>query len=331
MRIDDPVPTLLRSRKTEDRLKGLRLLAEKPCAGDVTLLLPLLYDPSQIAASRAVRLLADRSYHAAVPKLLERYRWYHDEPVARDPGCTVRSEIVQALGVLAGRQAVDVLRLAVRTVQIETVAGGLEDTATGLRANAALALANVVGVEAATDLAILLFDMKPNVAVPPREAPYAKVAARAAAARALGQVGGPPAEALLAAKLAHPAGEVPEVLVECMDALVAVGSARALELIAPLLRHKEPYVVAGAATALAASRAPEVAELLHDAVEFAVHDARESIILALAALRSDAALVHLVALLQHPDGTVRAAAAEALDSFSASAVAEARERAEEPS
>ena len=225
------MPTLLHA---QDRGPAERPAASgrKPCAGDVTLLLPLCTilprspPPGSTATVRTTRRA----------KLLERYRWYH-EPVARVPGCTVRSEIVQALGVLAGRQAVDVLRLAVRTVQIETVAGGLEDTATGLRANAALALANVVGVEAATDLAILLFDMKPNVAVPPSEAPYAKVAARAAAARALGQVGGPPAEALLAAKLAHPAGEVPEVLVECMDALVAVGSARA-GAHRPLLRHK---------------------------------------------------------------------------------------------
>lgn len=330
MRRNDPVRTLLRSRNTEERLKGLRLIAEKPTPGDIALLRPLVYDSSQIVVSRAVRLLAEQSCYEAVPDLMERYIWYHEQPVERDPGCMVRSEIVQALGVLAGRRAADVIRLAVGTVQIEPVAGGLEDTATGLRANAALALANVIGLDALTDLAILLFDMKPNVAVPPSEAPYAKVAPRVAAARALGQVGGPGAEALLAVKLAHPGSEVPEVLVECMDALVAVESKRAIELISPLLRHKEPYVVAGAATALAGTGAPEVAELLHDAVEFAVRDARESIVLAFGALRNEAALNHLITLVQHPDPTLRSAAAQALESFPPSAVTEATERVKGP-
>ena len=56
--------------------------------------------------------------------------------------------------------------------------------------------------------------MKPNVAVPPGEAPYAKVAASGGSRPG---PGGRTARALLAAKLAHPAGEVPEVLVECMN------------------------------------------------------------------------------------------------------------------
>lgn len=168
MRTHRQVNSLLRSRKTEDRLRGLRLIAEEPAYGDEELLIPLLSDSSQIVASRAARLLADRAFYAAVPKLAERYLWYHEQPLERDPGCMVRSEIVQALGTLAGRTAADVIRLAVRTVQIETVAGGLEDTATGLRANGALALANTLGPDALTDLAILLFDMKPKVAVPPQ-------------------------------------------------------------------------------------------------------------------------------------------------------------------
>lgn len=326
MSMDSEVLSLLRSRNTEDRLRGLRLMTEDPSLADVPILMRLLHDRSQIVAARAVRLIADRSVYEAVPDLMKRYLWFHDKPLDRDPGCTVRCEIVLALGKLAGRSAIDVIRLAMRTVQIETVAGGLEDTATGLRANAAIALANVGDQDALTDLAILLFDMKPNVAVPPSEAPYAKVATRAAAARALGQLGYPAAEALLVAKLCHPGGEVPEVLVECMDSLVALESPRDVEFIAPLLKEREPYVVAGAATALAATGKPEVAELLHEAVSTAVRDARESIVLALATLRNNEALEHLISLLQHPDPTLRSAAAQGLESFPDSAVTEAMER-----
>lgn len=316
---------LLKSRSTEDRLKGVRLMAQDPSLTDVPMLIKLVHDRSQIVAARAVRLLADRSCYEAVSELIERYLWLHEKPTDRDPGCTVRSEIVLALGTLAGRRGIDILRLALKTVQVEVVSGGLEDTATGLRANAAVALANAGDQSALTDLAILLFDMKPNHEVAPSEKPYAKVATRVAAARALGQLGYPAAEALLAAKLCNPDGEVPEVLVECMDALVAVESERCIEWIGPLLEHKEPYIVAGAATALAATGQPEVAELLYHAVSLAVRDAREAIVLSLAALRNDKALRYLIAFLRDPDPGVRAAAEQALESFPETAVAEAKE------
>lgn len=291
------------------------MMTADPSLIELAALVRLVEDPSQIVAARAVRLLSDRDCYQAVPNLLERYLWLHEKPLDRDPGCTVRAEIVRALGNFADRRGVEVLRLALTTVQIEVVSGGLEDTATGLRANAALALANMADPKVVSDLAVLLFDFKPNTSVPPSEAPYAKVSTRVAAARALGQLGDPAAEPLLAVKLAHPQGEVPEVLVECMDALVALGSARSIEFISPLLEHKEPYVVAGAATALAATGRGEVVDLLYHALPLAVRDARQAIVLAFATLRNDAALRHLVTFLRDPDPGIRAAAEQALESF----------------
>lgn len=311
----DELQRLLQSRRTEDRLKAIRLMGAEPTLLDVPALLRLTADRSQLVAARAVRLLADQGVQQAVPELIARYVWLQENGPERDPGCTVRCEIVRALGLLAPRSANDVLRVALRTVQIEAVSGGPEDTATGLRANAALALANTGDPRVVTDLAIMLFDFRPNTSVPPSEAPYAKAATRAAAAKALGRLGDPAAEPLLAVKLAHPHGEVPEVLVECMDALVALGSERAVDLIAPLLEHKEPYVVAGAATALAATGRAEVVDILQRAVSLAVRDARPALVLAFAALRSNAALQALVAFLADPDARVRAAAEQALESF----------------
>lgn len=243
------------------------------------------------------------------------YRRLHEGGSVADPGCWGRLAILECLGTLHGKgragaaEAEVVARLAIKTVQIEVLTFGPQDSGKSLRASAALLLSNLRPKDALMDLGLLLFDDAPNEA---RETARHKAPCRQAAAKAIGQLGDPAGAALLAVRLQQAAGEEPEVLSEAMDGLVALGEPRTMELLAPWLSSRDPYLVATAATGIAAVGRAAAVPLLLAALEGALREAKEPLLYALGAVRADEAREALLRLSRDEDPLVARLAKELL-------------------
>lgn len=262
-------------------------------------LIAALEDPSSVVVEAAAKRIEQPR---GTGPLLRAYLRLDAAAPAGDSGCWGRIAILEALGRMGAPEGEEAARRGVKTVQVERVSGGLVDTATGLRLASAGVLANLSAPGALIDLAILLFDMAPNT---PGEDPFVKMAVRVAAARAMGALGDPGGSALLATKLAFPAGEMSEVLAECMDALAALQEPRAVELLSPWLTHADPYLAAVAATNVARCGKVAALPVLLEALPRVAAEARESLVLAIGSIRADEAREALRRLVEHDDPVIR--------------------------
>lgn len=289
--------------KIDQRLKAIRTTQSHDE------LIAALADPSvlicEAAAKRVEQPRAAGALHRAYLRL-------HSAGAEGDPGCWARIAIVEALARLGAPEGEEAARLAIRTVQVERVSNGLVDTATGLRVAAASLLANLRAPGALIDLAVLLFDREPNAPCSEAEAPYAKLATRTAAARAIGVLGDLGGGAVLAVKLAFPGEELAEVLAECMDGLVALEEPRAVDLLSPWLTRQDPYLAAVAATGIAKVGRERAVPILLEALPRAPQPAREPLVLAIGSIRSEAARSAIRQLADDPDPAVRQAARDLL-------------------
>jgi HEAT repeat protein len=300
----DSIRALLKSRDTRQRVRAVEQL-DPADPEHVPLLLATLRDASHYVAAQAAKRLVEAPPEDAAAAILERFADLMRTGTAADPGCAIREQLALALGRLRYHPALEALRAAMKTVQIEPVAGVPTDTAVAMRGNCALALSQLWSQDAARDIGILLFDMGNRL-------PDDTAAARRAAARALGLLGDPAALVPLAIRLAHPKGEVPEVLADCMEAVAALEDPRALELLEPYLRGGDRYLAAQAALALARIRHPRAPELLRDLCHRLDGDALRAVVLALGAMRTDEAVAAVHALARSDRDAIRAATAEAL-------------------
>lgn len=287
------------ARSAAARLKVLRTNADPDAIRES------LHDPSPLLVEEAAKRA--RTPNMAGP-LLEAYCRLHAGAPQSDPGCWARMAIMEALSRLDAPEGEDTARLAVRTVQVEAVSGGMTDTATGLRVAGAGLLANLRVPGALLDLAWLLHDTEPNAACSHWERPFAKLATRVAAARAIGALGEPAGAAVLTVKLAFPGDELPDVLAECMDALVALEERRTVELLTPWLDSPDAYLTATAATDIAAAGGAAAVPILLGAVDRVCREAQAPLVFALGSIRADAAKEALERLAEHPDVNVREAA-----------------------
>ena len=209
-----------------------------------------------------------------------------EDGIGRDPGCQIRANLAFALGRLQYHPASDVLRAGIRTVQIEPVGGVPFDTAAHLRANCALALAQLRDVDCVRDIALLLFDRSGYALRGVGPDPTLKMEPRKAAARALALTGSVQARLPLTLKLVHPENEAPEVLQECMQALVDLEDPHALEVLEPYLSTTDARLAAYAALMIARTQAPEAAALLGEAMQRLSGDPLRATVLALTTLRT---------------------------------------------
>jgi HEAT repeat protein len=159
-------------------------------------------------------------------------------------------------------------------------------------------------------------------------------AARAAAARALGDTGRPDTAALLRYKVRVGDPE-PEVVATCLESILALAPRSSLPFFAALLKGRDERGEA-AALALGASRLTAALPLLLAYCEEETTDARARTgYLALALLRDDAANDYLLGVVRDGDSPDAVAAARALATFRDEprlaarlrAAAEGRERA----
>ena len=312
--VAEEIRRMLRSRKTQERIGAVSRAAALETAPRQALLLEALADKSSYVAALAAEALGEGADDTAAQAMTERFGFLSEDGVGRDPGCQIRAPLAFALGRLQYYPASDVLRAGIRTVQVEPVGGVPFDTAAHLRGNCALALAQLRDVDSVRDIALLLFDRSGYALRGAGPDPTLKMEPRKAAARALALTGSVAARLPLTLKLVHPENEAPEVLQECMQALVDLEDPHALQVLEPYLRHMDARLAAYAALMIARTQAPEAAALLAAAVPRLSGDPLRATVLALATLRTAEAHALLHDLARSEREQVRLAAIDALPS-----------------
>ena len=312
---DDLTP-LLNSRKTEDRLRAVARLASRGDVESQKLLLAALKDKVNYVATAAAEALGQGASDETASEMLDCFQWLMEDGPKRDVGCHIRSHLAFAFGRLEYRPAGDPLLVGIKTVQIEAVGGVAFDVAAHLRANCALALAQIGVWDSVRDIALLLFD---NITIGPFPRPHAdpmtKIEPRKAAAQALARLGNSAGLLPLAIKLKYfhkPDDEVPEVLQECMQAVVDLEDERAMELLTPYLQNSDETLAAYAALMIAQTRDPDAAALLKATALTTRGNALRSILLSLSTLRTEAATTAIHALAASGRDDIRLATIEIL-------------------
>ena len=305
----------LRSRQTQDRIGAVKQASGLGQPERQAILLEALADKSPYVGALAAEALGESADDAAALAMTERFAYLSEDGPARDPGCHIRSNLAFALGRLQYYGASDVLRVGIRAEQVEAVGGVPFDTAAHLRANCALALAQIRDLDSIRDIALLLFDRTGLPRGLPD--PKAKMETRKAAARALSLTGSVQSRLPLTLRLVHPENEEPEVLQECMQALVELEDPHALEVLEPYLSHRDMRLAAYAALMIAQTQAPEAAALLAGAIERLSGDPLRATVLALMTLHTPEAQELLYDLTRSNREAVRLAAVEALPRSSA--------------
>ncbi|MCL2372758.1 MAG: hypothetical protein FWC78_05080 [Defluviitaleaceae bacterium] len=265
-----------------------------------------------LAAEKAVKTMAGLGYNSTTPALVGLYEWLDADPRKRDNGCDVRISIAEAFVENPSPLAVGIMRKAVCTVHVVRVGLGPEDVAIPLRAAAVLALA-AVDPDCLYQLAMLLFDKAPDV--PTSDPAYAKAAVRKAAAKALSVLGDPGGLPLLAVKLNFPAGEVPDVLAECLEAFIFMRPAYLMEVVQPYLEGDDDFLCAITALSLAETFGPKMLPLLQSTLDRVQSEAKEAITVAISATRCDAARQLLLELLESNNPFLRRGAVKGLKTY----------------
>jgi HEAT repeat protein len=288
---------LVARRKLEDVFAALAEARKDPSsAASLAELRQALGGKSPHAAAKAAKIAGESEVLAVVPEMLAAFDRFFEEP---DPGCGAKAALADALYRIGHDDPAPFLR-GIHHVQMEPVFGGRVDTAVDLRGACALGLARLSHREALLHLADLLADREPP--------------ARIAAARAIAYRGGEDGAPLLRLK-ALLGDEEPAVVSECLGALLRI-SPPSVGFVASFLRAKGPDVAEAAALALGESRLLAAFEALRDWSRDVAGTPRErTAFLALATLRREEALDHLLGVVR--EGGVRSAerAVEALSLY----------------
>jgi hypothetical protein len=204
------------------------------------------------------------------------------DPSKLDKGCAATTEIVGALYELDYGEP-DVYLRGIHHVQMEPSFGPPVDAAAKLRGVSALGLARTRHPAALDEIVSLLVDEWPE--------------ARIGAVRAMAVNGGAAGALLLKLKILAGESE-PQVLAECFSGLLAAAPERSLQLVAGFVDSEDSAVAEAALLALGSSRLPEALDWLKGKWERTASSPRRKIVLlAIAMVRSDAAIEFLLELL----------------------------------
>ncbi len=306
----DKVERFMHSKKSEDRVRAVSMAEALPEEARLPILVKLLYDKSSYVAALAAKSLGDCADPETLAAMRARFEEVSDEGVRNDPGCHIRANLAFAFGRLEYLPALNSLRRGIRTVQIEAVGGVPFDTGAHLRANCALALAQLSDRESLRDMALLLFDM--TSPMKGRDAALAKLEMRKAAAQAIAILGDRSGAVPLTIKLSYPENEMPEVLQECMQALVALEDERVNDILEPYLSSPDAGLSGYAALMLASTASEAALTLLKNAVQTSYGEQLKYLIIAISTHRSDEARDYLISELKSERESVRALVREAL-------------------
>lgn len=233
--------------------------------------------------------------------LLATYERSFEEPWKRDPGCLVKTAVMEALDFAEHEDAEPFLR-GITYRQLEKDPGGPPvDTAGALRARCGFALVRLHHQDTLTHLTDLLVD--------------GSSIAREAAAQALAYHGDPYGAALLRLKLHYPESDS-DVIIECLKAYLDLDPEQALPRAAQMLDTGREDLRQGTALALGESRRPAALPLLEHYVASSTseRDARVGL-MSIGTLRLDEGQAFLLHMLRTSDGDRALAALEALSVF----------------
>jgi HEAT repeat protein len=287
-------------RKLDDVFANLNKVREAPrSAESLSALQAALASPSSFAAAKAAHLAAELELGALGPDLVAAFdRFLAGD--ADDPGCTAKAATAEALYRLGHEGSAGVFLRGIRHVQMEPVFGGRVDTAVDLRGACAFGLVRIGYRDALVELADLLADP---------EAPV-----RISAARALAYRGGADGVPLL--RLRVLTGDQPEVMGECLQALLRLSGRGALPFASRFLDSPKQEVAEAAALALGASRLEEAFADLREWVDRTLNATlRRAGLLAIASLRRDAGFEYLFGLVEQGPAGPAAQAIEALGMY----------------
>jgi len=280
-----------------DRLADLRKQPASPagCAE----LIKNLAGKHNLPAAKAARIAGEWGAAELAPQLVGAFDRFLVKPETTDKRCEAKIEILKALCRFA-YSSPGVFRRGIRHVQMEGAWGPPVDTAAPVRALSAMGLAQTHDPDALEEIVPLLLDKE--------------VDARIGAVRAIA-VSNRPGDTLLL-RLKALSGDQPEVLGECFAALLRCTPDRSIEFVARFLDHTEEAIAEAAALALGDSRVEGAFDALRAALERTrPRSVRRTLLLAIALLRRENALDHLLALVRNADEETSEDAAAALATY----------------
>jgi hypothetical protein len=281
MKKPDPVEQAL------DRLSSLRS-GGKLSAPAMQELKMFLKNKSNQVVAKAAKVAGELHAMGLVDDLVLAFHRFMANPQKLDKGCAATTEIAAALYQMDYLEP-EIYLLGVHHVQMEGSFGPPVDAAAKLRAVSALGLARTRHPQALEEIVQLLVDPWPQ--------------ARIGAIRALASNGGHAGALLLRLKVLTGEDEL-DVLAECFSGLLASTAESSLPLVAAYIESEDQAFAEAALLAIGASRLPQALTLLQTRWEkSAFSPLRRALLLAIAMVRSEAAIEFLISLL--PDSNAQ--------------------------
>jgi HEAT repeat protein len=237
-------------RRFEEQLAALEELREQSPEESIGPLRKALGNHNNYIVAKAADLVREFGLIELVPELTAAFDHFFTNPVKTDPQCWAKNGLSRALAALEFQDAAVFLRGA-RHVQLEPVWGGQSDTAGTLRATCTLALVQCRDLSEPQLLTFLIERFKDK-----------DKSVRIEAIRAVEQVGSSPAALLLRLR-AVLAGDEPEVLGACYNAILHIDGTAAIPWISYFLAAGDA-AAAEAALAIASDRSPQAFDALRE-------------------------------------------------------------------
>jgi hypothetical protein len=278
---------MAKSKKVDESIALLNSVRSAPqSAESIAILRQLLAGKPASAVASAARLIGDEDLRDLVPDLVAAFPRFLEEAIASDPGCFAKFRIAEALYRLE-IPSEGVFLAGIRHVQVEPGWDGGDDTACGLRNVSALGLVKSGYGDMMLELADLLADPEPTV--------------RSGAVRAIAYSGRVEAVPLLRYKLRIGDGEI-DVMADCFAGLLEIDPKNSLGLVASFLENPSLTQLAIAEMAALAIGEAKLAGSLPILEKFwhrtVFAELKKSALLAIAMLRSEAAIMFLQNILR---------------------------------
>jgi hypothetical protein len=273
MKKPDPVEQAL------DRLGSLR--SESPAAVTQELK-AFLKNRSNLVVAKAAKIAGELHATDLIDDLLLALHRFMVNPQKLDKGCAATTEIVATLYEMDHVEP-EIYLLGIHHVQMEGSFGPPVDAAAKLRAFSALGLARTRHPQALEEIVPLLVDPWPQ--------------ARIGAVRALAANGGQAGALLLKLKILTGEDEL-DVLAECFSGLLSCAPESSLPLVATYTDSEDQAIAEVALVAIGSSRLPQALAFLQGRWETSTFASpRKALLLAIAMVRSEAAIEFLLSLL----------------------------------
>lgn len=276
---------MARSRQLETVLAQIKVIRRSDALSeeDIAVLRKALNGKQPVAIAPTAKLIVQHQLTQLIPDLKAAFERLLINSANRDPGCKAKWAIANTLYQLEKPDS-ELFLSGIRHRQPEPVWGKTVDTAPPLRSLCALGLVQANYPKVLVELADLLADKEHD--------------ARAGAARAIGYSQNPAGIPLLRFKV-HIGDLEPQVLSECFIALLQLSVDQAPMVIHALETGDEP-IQELAALALGEAKVPEAFSAIKRRWQRTrTPELRESFLLVIATLRTEASIQFLLSQLEH--------------------------------